>query len=1781
MDVDSIVMDLERYLQTMAENILTMDKANSASHVKAFATLIFSWSYLLSKASEEVNRSSLSKMLEVVVFPCLKRVNKLEAFFNHILLDCGAHSAQTVTEAVSKEVVSAASNRLSSALDPEAIKVSTMSTRSVLSTAALLLQHREVFGPVKAFRSELLHLALNITSSRAERWSIRKMINQTLLPLLIGDDLERYHGLTLFDSSTEKGEEATTTPIHGDGVDLSDHFDAARIALFAHLEAMWAVYKEEHGIESPTGLSRSSEIAGESTVKSVGSMHAADLYTIVCSTYPVFLASEVVSSTALDRLVSEMAFYGLVHQDVLIQKESVFLLRSRLEPTAFANRNSLLPDEFSIEQWSIFLMLIETMDEEMLHLYENNFPHIIKLFLTPSMQPWVKIVLEKGVTHDNMNVRKYVVMTTFDFLVNPHRSLDQVIPKRKRRGKGNKAPKGNKGKGHGKPSTQASPLDLSPEILVEKAVASIPVEFLFGSFFEFLNNGSLYRDIKRRLNPEHMEKDDETGETVLVGDKMSAFFRLYFDMYTHGALDAETRNERASDFVRRMLVATMTKLNNGYPVMYISNVLANLPSVQVIDDTLLSQMYQWVDVTMSSFQNLLKDHIHLEICRALSKHLDLSACSIASVSLLLVALPAEHTVNTFAPLYKRLSGALNSKDEWLSSQLTEWANELLSHQEDGDPSSSVEGKALALSVREARVNAAGFAVCFALLDESNPAKQSILSQLFGVLSRLHTNLYISPNVALTAVALVHELFDSVYRLMDSYVAPALPEHYPSDRLAELSPSLRSEAALFAETHGISFVSFVGSRFDHALEKLLTPSTSGGDFVAALRLLEEHVDACTLLCRFSPTSALAAAFTQLIESKLAEFISLWNDGNPSIPVKLAFLLSLQAVAKCTSMVNERAQNSEDKSEAKLVTIPTSTLVDWIQRALPLPISKVEQLDRVNTGKYVAVCDSFNEWKWGSVSLLTSVLCSRSAHGDETESLHHLYLSVLSSCADWLDSCRSDDAIPILECAYVCVTMAMKHASSPRSLEGSGLTLELIRNLLSSASSPINVGVSRGVALGFASLVCHPSLFPIRELHDQDTNGPVRKQLHIYLKSTIPKVVHHVALLATERWSANPHIALLYVEEVCSLLMHHPKHYGQLTQLVMEKSDEIMKPEKIAFAGAKQYALSPAVKALITRRPDVFISTETLVRLFALTFVESLCLVPEDERSEESQQRRVDTGVFVADLISMIMSRYTSDEVQKDTNFEKRGSAVFNQGVFMWQAMCVLSRSLHHAAYASEKKMGTPGPEYLSSIFKRVWALYESSTSCAMRHEVEIFLVSFLSQYPFPHTTAVLSELRKFSIKPTWAASIIVVLGSVSKNLLSSPELARDGDASSSQIDEIMFDIIECLYPWLTSNYGYVRSFAQYFFVELSKPYYEKELLSKKEETGRSSDINKGWLINSVEFVNNQKDLVKTVRKTRQQFEEYPFLWMCTVEGVFCNATTNDSERFVPKSFVDNARVVIGHALSAIRDSYEDYEVLLDHERGNTKKSSELSPWKKEMLEATAAERANIGPGADEEKGARTDEEEDSQESEQMEFQKKITPLHIILETMDANEAGAEDEQESRDERIVQLSTRTRNELVVVASLVDKIPNLAGLARTCEIFNASKLVVHDLGVRDDVQFQSISVTAEKWLPMEEVHAEDVKAYLSYMKSKGYAIIALEQTSNSVSLPSFDFPTKAVLLLGKEREGTPVDLLNVVDTCVEIPQFGVIRSLNVHVSASVMVWEYTRQQVINGGHTGPSGS
>ena len=122
----------------------------------------------------------------------------------------------------------------------------------------------------------------------------------------------------------------------------------------------------------------------------------------------------------------------------------------------------------------------------------------------------------------------------------------------------------------------------------------------------------------------------------------------------------------------------------------------------------------------------------------------------------------------------------------------------------------------------------------------------------------------------------------------------------------------------------------------------------------------------------------------------------------------------------------------------------------------------------------------------------------------------------------------------------------------------------------------------------------------------------------------------------------------------------------------------------------------------------------------------------------------------------------------------------------------------------------------------------------------------------------------------------------------------------------------------------------------------------------------------------------------------------------------------------------------------------------------------------------------------------------------------------------------------------------------------------------------------------MSAQDWVPIEEVKEDDIVHFLRCVcipgvpntttdfrcraaRKEGYTIVGLEQTGESKLIQDAPIEERMVLVLGKEKEGIPVEILQEVDYCIEIPQFGVTRSLNVHVSAALAIWEYTRKQLL----------
>jgi hypothetical protein len=93
-----------------------------------------------------------------------------------------------------------------------------------------------------------------------------------------------------------------------------------------------------------------------------------------------------------------------------------------------------------------------------------------------------------------------------------------------------------------------------------------------------------------------------------------------------------------------------------------------------------------------------------------------------------------------------------------------------------------------------------------------------------------------------------------------------------------------------------------------------------------------------------------------------------------------------------------------------------------------------------------------------------------------------------------------------------------------------------------------------------------------------------------------------------------------------------------------------------------------------------------------------------------------------------------------------------------------------------------------------------------------------------------------------------------------------------------------------------------------------------------------------------------------------------------------------------------------------------------------------------------------------------------FQRKINPWKVLPITDEISNFPEE----------LQMKKKAYSEegLIVVASLIDRIPNLGGLCRSCEIFGVSKYVISNMSLLEDANFKSLSVSAQSWIDIIEV-------------------------------------------------------------------------------------------------------
>lgn len=127
------------------------------------------------------------------------------------------------------------------------------------------------------------------------------------------------------------------------------------------------------------------------------------------------------------------------------------------------------------------------------------------------------------------------------------------------------------------------------------------------------------------------------------------------------------------------------------------------------------------------------------------------------------------------------------------------------------------------------------------------------------------------------------------------------------------------------------------------------------------------------------------------------------------------------------------------------------------------------------------------------------------------------------------------------------------------------------------------------------------------------------------------------------------------------------------------------------------------------------------------------------------------------------------------------------------------------------------------------------------------------------------------------------------------------------------------------------------------------------------------------------------------------------------------------------------------------------------------------------------------------------------------------------------------------------------------NQGGLLRVAEAFRIERVdlaperdgAVDLSGQRGTARYQP-----HRWIEPEEAIAE--------ARAEGFRILALTLSPDSIALETVEWPFPVAIVLGSENEGVPAEILQLCDSAVAIPLYGLVTSLNVATAAAIVIHE-----------------
>ncbi len=156
-------------------------------------------------------------------------------------------------------------------------------------------------------------------------------------------------------------------------------------------------------------------------------------------------------------------------------------------------------------------------------------------------------------------------------------------------------------------------------------------------------------------------------------------------------------------------------------------------------------------------------------------------------------------------------------------------------------------------------------------------------------------------------------------------------------------------------------------------------------------------------------------------------------------------------------------------------------------------------------------------------------------------------------------------------------------------------------------------------------------------------------------------------------------------------------------------------------------------------------------------------------------------------------------------------------------------------------------------------------------------------------------------------------------------------------------------------------------------------------------------------------------------------------------------------------------------------------------------------------------------------------------------------------------------INEFKASEKTPVVIVLDNIRSLNNIGSIFRTADAFKIES--IHLCGITAKPPHREIHKTAlGASESVEWKYFETTLASVNYLKKNRYLVYAIEQADKSIFLDNFkpNFDEKIALIFGNEVKGVSEEVIDIVDSCIEIPQYGTKHSLNVSISAGILIWD-----------------